>query len=354
MNSMPSLGSLNPLPPSSSSGSLFYHHPPPPPSMQPYQQQQPPSQLQALPGQGNFQPPLHMLPPQYRIQTQYRAPPPRQQAPPPGQLAPPPRQPAPPPGQPTPPQQKQWQTGPAVGTGGNRGGGNLYGYPDIRGVAGDQFFSSWMNPGRPTSDYVDQYYNNMQGQQNWPNIGEAEMWQKTQNPSTDYGGGTHLPPGMSSLLGDPDERNSRSEWPLYAPGSNSGTIGDCRGKLDPMSAALLQPLAPPNTSFGRHGPVQSELSFSSNAIGQGHRKFQEGESHHGGGGGVTRVNGRSNVGPFGEERARVGDSSGEVQRVASGKSMESGRSDGGASDGGPRKLVILRGLPGSGKTTLAR
>ena len=334
VNSMPALGSLNPPPlpfPSSApsphigGGSSPYFHHPPNVHVHPHQQQ---IHNQAH-VRGNYPPQLHT---QHRGQAQYRAHPQRQTA---VHVH----------------QQKQWHP-PTVGGG---SGGDMYGYPDVSGIhVGDQFYSNWMKPGHPAGDY-NQFYD-MQGQQNWPNIGGPEMQQnqdKTRNRLVDYRK-EYLPSGMTSLLGDPNEHSTRREWPVYTPGSNSGTIGNHRGNLDPISALLQPPV--PNGSFGRHGPVQSEPSLSSIVIGQHQQKFQEGENHHGD---ATRVNhqGQRNVAASTKGKEERGDI---YSAVASGsRRVESSDSSSlepkvANSGGGPRKLIILRGLPGSGKTTLAR
>ena len=237
-------------------------------------------------------------------------------------------------------QQKQWHPAMAPGSGGGVG---LYGYPDVR--PSDQYFSSsWMNPRQATNDFSEQYYT--QGQQKWPNYSDNELRygnsDRTGNPVPNYGG-SYLSPAMTSLLGEPHEQ-MKSDWPVYASaasGSN-GTIGDGRGNMGAISK-LLQPPPMSSNSFSRRDPSQSEPSLSNMAGAQQH---QAGGSHH---------------------AAVESDQHGRKEVAAS--NSEGGRSDGGVAaekrkvsverdsklkESGPKKLIILRGLPGSGKTTLAK
>lgn len=230
------------------------------------------------------------------------------------------------------------------------GSTGVYGYPNAR--PNNQFYSSWMNSRQGTGEYTNQFY--LQGQQNWPNIGEAELryrehgFDTNQNPGTNYDG-SYLPPGMTGLLRDANE-TSKSDWPLYTSGS-SGAIGDYRSKMDIVSA-LLQPERTPvsSNSFTRQGPNQSEPSLASMTSSQD-RPYREGDSQ--------RFNKDERLHCERKDTTPVGEGKGVVSKVAlaNERSKDSSSRESETKDresSGTKKLIILRGLPGSGKTTLAR
>ena len=205
---------------------------------------------------------------------------------------------------------------------------------------------------------------------------------KTQNPNPvppPYGsaGGYPLqaPVTNISLLGGQTDKSHKHGWPMYSAGaggvSNATTSGgggagnaNERGKMDPLSV-LLQPERAMSASssqlsdFGRYGHVQSEPSLS---------KLQTAATavtgvHYGHTSTSSRgdVPGNNNkVDPHGRKPGVIGSTSsasggggtGSVTHAHSGK--ESGGSEVKGVDSGSKKLIILRGLPGSGKTTLAR
>ena len=314
VTSMPAMGSLDP----STSPSLLYYHRQAALHQQQQQQQQQqrqlqqsriiqPSQFQPRPPH-NYQSHSHS---QYQVRQQARG----------GQLPQSQHQ------QQTQPQQQQWHS--AVGTG-NSGATSLYGYPEMR--ENDPYFANWMNPAPAQSSYTDQFH--VQGQQNWPNIGEAslpyqEREVKTQN-SLSYGGGTYPRPGMNSLLGDPPD-HAKLEWPLYAPGRGINE----RTSVDPVSALLHPPgtadRSPMSSKFGSQGlvHVHSEPSFPKQADSHQRREGEKAEPHGSRKDGAPASGGKSGNTGTGNRK----------------KMSDTNR---------PKKLIILRGLPGSGKTTLAR
>ena len=248
--------------------------------------------------------------------------------------------------------------------GGGGGVGGLYGYANF-GQDG-QYLASWMNRAPRSSDYAEQFYR--QGQQTWPNVSESGLQYSergaTERAAGSYGGnyythGMNFPTG-----GDSNDQANKSDWPIYM--SESSSIREHKANLDAI-AALLHPETSPlsDGSFGRRGYVQSEPSSLS---GYAQRPLYEG-----GGGGSDHVAGergehhgkQRNVAVVGEEEVvevENGDkgtsaaSSEEKGADERAKSEGKGNRDegGGKAASRPRKLIILRGLPGSGKTTLAK
>ena len=125
---------------------------------------------------------------------------------------------------------------------------------------------------------------------------------------------------------------------MYSTGGGGGS--EERGKMDTVSA-LIQPERSPLSGLIRYGHIESEPSSSKPST-DGHH----GRSVGGAPGNKVDAHGKKAVAHTG---SRVG-------RTTSGTIDErrSEKSSGVKSDRGPRKLIILRGLPGSGKTTLAR
>ena len=274
--------------------------------------------------------------------------------------------------QPQPGGNKHWP--PTVISGGNNtysgGGGGMYGYTNF-GQDG-QYYGSWMNSGPRPGDYMDQFYRS--GQQSWPNISESGLqYNGERETGTGTGtmrsyGGDYYSHVMGSLAGgDSNEGAKKSDWPMYP--SESGSIQEHKANLDAI-AALLHPETSPlsDGQFSRHSYVRSEPSSLSNLAGLVQRQSYEGEgvSGHVGGGDRVEHRGKRDVSAaIGEERAGSGEgqnagkgqstAGGEVRRGGSDKKTRSERVKVGEGRGSkPKKLIILRGLPGSGKTTLAR
>ena len=262
-------------------------------------------------------------------------------------------------------QQQQQQQAQRMGT-----GNGMYGYSGLR--PNDPLLASWMNSSSRQSDFSNntnakngQFYPTLQqpGQhQNWATVMDGGgktanlqqyHQQQQQNPNPlPYGGSGGYPlqaPVSNSLLGGQSDQSRKSDWSMYsvAPGSSSSGSGNERGNMDAISALLLQPERAMTSSssmsssdFGRYGHVQSEPSLS---------KLQTTNAHHRGhnSGGAAPGN---KVDPHSRKTGVNSGSSG-------GAATQSGKGSGGSEvkgDGGSKKLIILRGLPGSGKTTLAR
>ena len=318
VNSMPSLNELDP-------SSYFYHQALPPHNAQQQQQRQLHQQYQLQPqshSHSQFQPQSHS---KHGAQAQYRA-----------------------------QQQQQQQQAQRMGT--DILGNEMYGYSGMR--PNDPFFASWLNSSRQSdfsnSSNSGQFYAQPPGgQQNWPNIGltggntaslqqyqqqqqEQHRVKTKQNPLPYGGSGGYPPQPINSLMGNPSEQNHKSGWPIY-PAAGGGSIGEERGKMDAISA-LLQPERS-TSDFSRYGPVQSEPSLSK--MTGVHQRHNEGAPAN-----KVEVH-RRKTGP----PVSIGGGVSGTGTVTSGKG--SGNSEVKV-DGGSRKLIILRGLPGSGKTTLAR
>jgi hypothetical protein len=125
---------------------------------------------------------------------------------------------------------------------------------------------------------------------------------------------------------------------------------DERGNMDAISA-LLQPATVTSSSssslssdFGRYGHFQSEPSLTRLQTTNAHR------GHDGNGRGDAPGN---KVDPHGRKTGVIGSGSSGAANVTTQSRKGSGGSEV-KGDGGSKKLIILRGLPGSGKTTLAR
>ena len=264
-------------------------------------------------------------------------------------------------------QHQQQQQAQRMGT-----GNGMYGYSGLR--PNDPLLASWMNSSSRQSDFSNntnakngQFYPTLQqpGQhQNWPTVMDGGgktanlqqyHQQQQQNPNPlPYGGSGGYPlqaPVSNSLLGGQGDQSRKSDWSMYsvAGSSSSGGGGNERGNMDAISSLLLQPERAMTSSssssmsssdFGRYGHVQSEPSLS---------KLQTTNAHHRGhnSGGAAPGN---KVDPHGRKTGVNSGSSGAA-------ATQSGKGSGGSEvkgDGGSKKLIILRGLPGSGKTTLAR
>lgn len=328
VNSMPALNALEP-------NSYFYHQALQPPQRSTatnMQQQQHQYQLQSQShSHSKFQPQSHS---QVQAQAQYRA--------------------------------QQQQQAQRMGT-----GNGIYGYSGLR--PNDPLLASWMNSSSRQSDFSNttntknsQFYSTLQqpGQhQNWPNVMDGggktaslqqyhQQQQQSPNPLPSYrgtGGYSLHTPVSNSLLGVQGDQSHKSDWSMYSVDGSSANSGggDGRGNMDPISALLLQPeramtsssLSLSSSDFGRYGYVQSEPSLS---------KLQMSNAHHRGHNSRGDAPGNK-VDPHGR---KTGANSG-----SSGAATQSGKGSGGSEvkgDGGSKKLIILRGLPGSGKTTLAR
>ena len=327
VNSMPALNALEP-------SSYFYHQALQPQRTNLQQQQQAQQQLhhqyQIQPqshSHSQFQPPSHS---QAQAQAQYRA---QQQ------------------------QQQQQQQAQHVGT-----GNGMYGYSGMR--PNDPFLANWMNSSRPsdfsnaTNTKNSQFYATLPpGQhQNWPNVvsagGKAATLQqyqqlqehraKTQNPNPlPYSTGGYPVQTLNNLLGNQSDHNLKPGWPVYSAGGTSSSNSDERGKMDAISV-LLQPERSLSSSndFGRYGHIQSEPSLS---------KLQTNTSvHHGHNRGDAPGN---KVDPHNRKTGApvMGGAASTVTQSSKGTASSEVKGDGAS-----KKLIILRGLPGSGKTTLAR
>ena len=330
VNSMPALNALEP-------SSYFYHQAlqPQRTNLQQQAQQQLHHQYQLQPqshSHSQFQTQAHsQAQAQAQVQAQYRA---QQQ------------------------QQQQQQQAQRMGTGVI--GNGMYGYSGMR--PNDPFLASWINSSRQsdfsntTNPKNSQFYATLQpGQhQNWPNVGNAggkaaslQQYQqqqehrvKTQNPNPlPYGAGGYPLQAVNSLLGGQGDQNHKPGWPVYSAGGSNASGSDERGKMDAISA-LLQPersLSSSSNDFGRYGHIQSEPSLT---------KLQTTSVHHGHYRGDVPGN---KVDPHGRKIGVIGSSAASVTQSAKGSGGSEVKSDSGS-----KKLIILRGLPGSGKTTLAR
>ena len=324
VNSMPALNALEP-------SSYFYHQALQPQRTNLQQQVQQPlhHQYQLQPQSHSHSQFQHQAHSQAQAQAQYRA---QQQ------------------------QQQKQQQAQHMGTGVI--GNGMYGYSGIR--PNDPFLTSWMNSSKQgdfsnaTNTKNSQFYATLQPsqRQNWPNVvggagGKAASLQqyqqhqehrvKTQNPNPlPYGAGAYPLQAVNSLLGGQGDQNHKPGWPMYSAGGSNASGNDERVKMDAISV-LLQPERSQSSSsnnFGQYGHVQSEPSLS---------KLQTTSVHHGHNRGDVPGN---KVDPHGRKTGVTSSSVAQSAKELGGSEVKG--------DSGSKKLIILRGLPGSGKTTLAR